>query len=55
MPKKDEFKTDKTSIKNEYRRNYYIKNKEKLREYNKKKKKEYYLRDCIIKWAKEGA
>lgn len=47
---KDEFKTDETTPKNQYSREYYRKNKEKLREYNNKKKKEYYLRDCILKW-----
>lgn len=54
MPRKNEFKNDKTSIKNEYNRNYYRKNIEKLREYNRKKKKEYYLRDSILRLAREG-
>ncbi len=53
MPRRGEFKTDDCNEKKQYARNYYKKNKEKLREYNRKKKKEYYLRDCILKWAKE--
>lgn len=54
MPRKNEFKDDAAaSEKCIYSRNYYRKNKEKLREYNRKKKREYYLRDCILKWARE--
>ena len=53
MARRDEFKTDKTTEKLEYSRNYYRKNKEKLRKYNRKKKKEYYLRDCILRWTRE--
>lgn len=50
MARKNEFKKDKnTSNKNLYFRNYYRKNIEKLREYNRKKKKQYYLRDSILK------
>lgn len=50
MPRKNEFKENvNVSNKNLYARNYYRKNIEKLREYNKKKKKQYYLRDCIYK------
>ena len=50
MPKLNEFKDDITaSDKCLYSRNYYRKNKEKLREYNRKKKREYYLRDNILK------
>ena len=54
MPRRNEFKNTETSIKNEYSRNYYRKNIEKLREYNRKKKKEYYLRNSILKLAREG-
>ena len=53
MPKKGEFKNDECDEKLQYSRNYYRANKEKLREYNRRKKKEYYLRDCILKWARE--
>lgn len=53
MPRKNEFKTDECNEKLEYSRNYYRANKEKLREYNRRKKKEYYLRNCILKWAQE--
>ena len=50
MARKNEFKKDKnTQNKNLYFRNYYRKNIEKLREYNRKKKKQYYLRDSILK------
>lgn len=52
--RKDEFKTDETTPQNQHSREYYRKNKERLREYNRKKKKEYYLRDCILKWCREG-
>lgn len=55
MARKNEFKDDTNATEKQlYFRNYYRKNKEKLREYNKKKKKEYYLRNCIIKWTREG-
>lgn len=55
MPRRNEFKDNiDVTEKQIYSRNYYRKNKEKLREYNRKKKKEYYLRDCIVKWAREG-
>lgn len=53
MPRKNEFKNDETTLRNEYARNYYRANKERLRAYNRKKKKEYYLRDCILKWARQ--
>lgn len=54
MPRKNEFKEDKCSEKLQYSRNYYRNNKERLREYNRKKKKEYYLNKCILKWAENS-
>lgn len=53
MPRKNEFKTDSCTEKQQYSRNYYRANKERLREYNRKKKKEYYLRDCILRICQE--
>jgi len=52
--RKNEFKED-TNIteKQLYFRNYYRKNKDRMREYNNKKKKEYYRRDSIKKIEEE--
>lgn len=49
MPRRNEFKTDVTSSRNEYFRNYYRKNIEKMRNYNNKR----YLEKCILMWARE--
>lgn len=49
MPKRNEFKTDVTSPKNEYARNYYRKNIEKMRNYYNNR----YLQKCILMWTRE--